>query len=74
MTPNSELSKPPEVVVITRLPTEARLSTEQAMRCEWCGCHYRLPIYEMPDGPVISIARCPRCGSHNSQVPEEMAA
>ena len=70
---NSDSSKR-EVIVITRLPTEAKLSSTQPMRCDWCGHRYDLPIYEMPDGPIVSVARCPSCGAHSNQMPEEVAS
>jgi hypothetical protein len=73
MKPNSNDS-PPETVILTEVPPEAREVGNQPMRCEWCGHHYALPLYEMPDGPVVSVARCHACGATSNQMPVEVAA
>lgn len=73
MKPNSNDS-PPEVVTLRALPKEARKVGTQPMRCDCCGETYDLPLYEMPAGPVMTVARCPACGQHSNQTPVEVAA
>lgn len=71
---NSPPSSTREVVRLTAVPPDACRVGDQPMRCDACGECYALPLYEMPDGPVISIARCPACGSRENQMPAEVAA
>lgn len=60
-------------MILTKLPAEAREVGSQPMRCDPCGHHYSLPLYEMPDGPILSLARCPRCRDVGHQIPEGVA-
>lgn len=71
---NNSNDSPPEVVTLRALPPEARQVGSQPMRCDRCGRAYEVPLYEMPDGPVMTVARCPDCGQHSDQVPVEVAA
>jgi hypothetical protein len=75
MNSNSNDSPPeaPEVVTLRSLPPEAQQVGSQPMRCDSCGAQYDLPLYEMPDGPIMTVARCPACGMHAKQVPVEVA-
>lgn len=74
MMPNSTPSRAqPEAVFISALPKEAREVGFQPMRCRACGHAYDLPLYEMPDGPIVTIARCPSCRDVRSQVPDGVA-
>jgi len=63
---------PLEIVQLASLPSEARSAGFQPMRCETCRLAYDLPLYEMPDGPIVSVAFCPKCGARSHQVPEEV--
>jgi len=73
MKPNSKPSLP-EIVTLSSLPKEARMVGSQPMTCLECEASYDLPLYDLPDGPVMSIARCPSCGERCNQVPQEVGA
>ena len=73
MRPTSPDSSP-ERVALQIVPREAREVGSQPMRCAWCDHHYHLPLYELPTGPVVSVARCPSCGATSEQNPTEVAA
>lgn len=60
--------------MLRTVPPDARQVGTQSMHCEHCLCEYELPLYHMPEGPVITIARCPSCGERSNQTPDEVAS
>jgi len=73
MVPDGAPARVPDTVIVTTLPKEAVEVGSQPMMCRGCGHRYDLPLYEMPDGPIVTVARCQRCGETRSQVPEGVA-
>lgn len=73
MEPERAPAPAPEAVILRALPKEAVEVGSQPMVCQKCGHRYALPLYEMPDGPIVSVARCPECHDARGQVPEAVA-